>query len=53
MRRVVWFADEVVVVAFVFLLAFGAFRPLADTPWATAVIAALAVALLVHDLRRT
>jgi hypothetical protein len=37
----------------VFLLAFGAFRPIADTPWVTAAVAVLLVALVAHDLRRT
>ena len=53
MGRLLWTMDEVLVVGFVFLLAFGAFRPLADTPEATAVVAALTVALLAHTLRRS
>jgi hypothetical protein len=51
MGRYVWIADEIVVVAFVFLLAFGAFRPLADVLLATLAVAALLIAYLVHVLR--
>jgi hypothetical protein len=51
MGRLVWWADEVVVVGFVFLLAFGAFRPLADVLVPTLVVAGLLAAFLAHALR--
>ena len=47
LRSVFWLVDLAAIVLFVFFVALGAFSP-ADSGWATAVVALLGVAYVVH-----